>query len=63
MANVHKLNPRYNVVSLRVTDAEKAALDDIMRRTNKNLSKVMREAIYLYSRDVTLLSSTTGYAG
>lgn len=54
MANVHKENPRYNVVSLRITDAEKAALDEVTRRTRKSLSKVMREAILLYSREITL---------
>ena len=58
MAN-NKDNPRYNVVSLRVTDAEKAALDEVTRRTRKSLSKVMREAILLYSREVTLFSTSS----
>jgi predicted transcriptional regulator len=62
MANVHKENPRYNVVSLRVTDAEKAALDEVTRRTRKSLSKVMREAIQLYSRDVSMLSIASRYS-
>lgn len=61
MANVHKDNPRYNVVSLRVTDAEKAALDEVTRRTRKSISKVMREAILLYSREVTLFSTASGH--
>ena len=56
MPNLHKDNPRYNVVSLRITDEEKAALDEVTRRTRKSLSRVMREAILLYSRDVTLFS-------
>ena len=60
MANNQKENPRYNVVSLRVTDEEKAALDEVTRRTRKSLSKVMREAIMLYSRDLTLFSA--GYS-
>ena len=59
MPNNHKDNPRYNVVSLRVTDEEKAVLDEVTRRTRKSLSKVMREAILLYSRDVTLFSTST----
>ncbi|MGB9080235.1 MAG: ribbon-helix-helix domain-containing protein [Desulfuromonadaceae bacterium] len=62
MPNNHKDNPRYNVVSLRVTDEEKAALDEVTRRTRKSLSKVMREAILLYSRDVTLFSTSTRYS-
>jgi len=52
-----KDNPRYNVVSMRVTDKEKAVLDEMSRRTSKSLSKVMREAIQLYSRDVSRLSA------
>jgi predicted DNA-binding protein len=52
-----KLNPRYNVVSLRISDEEKAALEEVSQRTRKSLSRVVREAIQLYSRDVTLLSS------
>jgi len=54
-----KLNPRYNIVSLRVTDEEKAVLDEVSQRTRKSLSMVMREAIQLYSRDVTLFSSVS----
>jgi predicted DNA-binding protein len=57
MANIHKDNPRYNVVSLRVTDEEKATLEEITRRTRKNLSGVMREAISLYSQDLSLYSA------
>ena len=57
MANRQKENPRYNVVSLRITDAEKAALDEVMRRTRKSLSVVMREAILLYSHEITFFSS------
>lgn len=61
MANIHKDNPRYNVVSLRVTDAEKAALAEVTRRTRKSLSMVMREAILLYSREVTHFSTPSRY--
>ena len=56
-----KLNPRYNVVSLRITDEEKAALDEVTRRTHKSLSMVVREAIQLYTRDVTLFSPVSRY--
>ena len=62
MAHIHKDNPRSNVVSLRVTDAEKAVLDEVTRRTRKSVSKVMREAILLYSRDVTLFSPSSRYS-
>ncbi len=60
MANVQKLNPRYNVLSLRVSDEEKETLDELSRRTRKSLSKMMREAVLLYSRDVELLAESSG---
>lgn len=44
-----KENPRYNVVSLRVTDEERRALEDVRRRTKKSISAIMREAIGLPS--------------
>ena len=59
MANKQKDNPRYNVVSLRITDAEKAILDEIMQRTRKSLSMVMREAILLYSHEASLFPVST----
>lgn len=59
MPNIHKEHPRYNVVSLRVTDAEKAVLEEVTKRTRKSLSTVMREAILLYSRDVTIFSTSS----
>ena len=62
MSNNSKNNPRYNVVSLRVTDKEKADLDEVARRTRKSLSVVMREAIRLYSREVTLFSAPSRYS-
>lgn len=62
MPNVHKENPRYNVVSLRITDAEKAALDEVTKRTRKSLSTVMREAILRYSQDVTFFSTPSRYS-
>jgi len=58
-----KLKPRYNVVSLRISDEEKAALDEVTRRTRKSLSTVVREAILLYSRDVTLYSRISECSG
>jgi predicted transcriptional regulator len=38
-------NPRYNVVSMRISDEERATLDDIMYTTNKSVSQLMREAM------------------
>ena len=38
-------NPRYNVISMRISDEERAALDEIMYTTNKSVSQLMREAM------------------
>jgi putative heme iron utilization protein len=52
-----KHNPRYNVISLRVSDQEKAAINEVSRRTCKSVSQIMLEAIKNYSRDVSLFSA------
>lgn len=38
-------NPRYNVISMRISDDERATLDEIMYMTNKSVSQLMREAM------------------
>lgn len=38
-------NPRYNVISMRISDDERATLDEIMYTTNKSVSQLMREAM------------------
>ncbi|BCS56034.1 ribbon-helix-helix protein, CopG family [Geobacter sp. SVR] len=40
-----KAHPRYHVVSLRISDEERAALDAFARRTSRSVSSVMREAM------------------
>ena len=45
----YKKSPRYNILSMRVTDEEKAVFDDISRYTRKSLSTLMREAIHDYA--------------
>jgi len=45
----YKENPKYNVVSMRVNDEEKWALEELMRKCNMNITVLMREAIELYT--------------
>jgi predicted transcriptional regulator len=45
----YKDNAKYNVVSMRVSDEEKQALEEIMRHRRKTISDLMREAILLYA--------------
>lgn len=45
----YKQHPKYNVLSIRVTDEEKAIMDALKRNTRKSISTLLREAIHLYS--------------
>jgi predicted transcriptional regulator len=45
-------NPRYNVISMRISDDERAALERIMETTNKSVSQIMREAMELVKHQV-----------
>ncbi len=45
----YKEHPKYNVISLRISDEEKSALEEITRNSCKSISRLMREAILLYS--------------
>jgi hypothetical protein len=41
--------PRYNVISMRVSDEEREHLENIMERTHKSISDIMREAMEYFS--------------
>lgn len=38
-------NPRYNVISMRISDEEREALERIMQETSMTVSDIMREAM------------------
>ncbi len=38
-------NPRYNVISMRISDEEREHLENIMEKTHKSISDIMREAM------------------
>lgn len=38
-------NPRYNVISMRISDTEREQLEYLVRRTHKSVSDIMREAM------------------
>jgi len=42
-----KEQPRYNVISMRISDEEKEALEQVTRITRKSVSDLMREAMWL----------------
>ena len=42
-------NPRYNVISMRVSDQERDHLENLMKTTQKSVSVIMREAMGYFS--------------
>lgn len=46
----YKENAKYNVVSMRVSEEEKLALEELMRKSRMTISGLMREAIQFYSK-------------
>ena len=45
----YKERPKYNVISMRVSDEERIALNEMMQNSRKSISNLLREAIQLYS--------------
>ena len=42
-------NPRYNVISMRVSDEERDHLENLTKTTHKSISDIMREAMEYFS--------------
>lgn len=42
-------NPRYNVISMRISDEEREHLEKLMDKTHKSVSDVMREAMEYFT--------------
>ncbi len=51
----YKEHPRYHVVSIRVSDEEKALLDEMTRRDHTNITTLMRQAIRSYIPNLSTL--------
>lgn len=43
-------NPRYNVISMRISDEEREALEQLMQNSRKSVSDIMREAMVMFTR-------------
>lgn len=41
--------PRYNVISMRISDEERNHLESLMNKTHKSVSDVMREAMDFFT--------------
>ncbi len=46
-------NPRYNVISMRISDEERETLQEIMQHSHKSVSDIMREAMELLKSQLT----------
>ena len=45
----YKQHPKYNVLSIRVSDEEKALLDEMRRRDRSSITDLIRKAIANYA--------------
>jgi len=46
-------NPRYNVISMRISDEERETLQDLINTTHKSVSDIMREAMDLFKHQLS----------
>lgn len=46
----YKETPRYNVISMRISDVERRELQHIASRNSLSMSDMMRQAMEVYSR-------------
>ena len=46
-------NPRYNVISMRISDEERDTLEQLMNTTHKSISDIMRDAMELLKSQLT----------
>ena len=42
-------NPRYNVISMRISDEEREHLENIIGQTQRSVSDIMREAMEYFA--------------
>jgi len=52
-------NPRYNVISLRISDEERDRLQKLIETTNMSVSDIMREAMELFTCQIEKSLETT----
>ncbi len=45
MARLRKKNPRYNVISMRISEEERKHLEEILGKSRTSVSRFMRDAM------------------
>lgn len=53
----YKKQPRYNILSMRISDEEMAVLSEIKQQTHKSTSILLREAMQFYVTSRELLAN------
>ncbi len=54
MDKAHRHNPRYNVISMRISEEERKILYDIAEHNKMNISELMRFAFENFTQAVSL---------
>lgn len=52
-------NPRYNVISMRISDDERESLQELINTTQKSVSDIMREAMELFKHQLVARNQET----
>lgn len=55
-------NPRYNVISMRISDEERVELETLVSITDKSVSGIMREAMDQFKSKLELIHIQRGIA-
>jgi len=53
----YKKQPKYNIMSMRISDKEMAVFAELKQQTRKNTSVLLREAMQLYFTSRELLTN------
>ncbi len=52
--SIIKGNPRYNVISMRISEAERRVLEKLVQKSHKNVSRIMRDAFEYFAASLEL---------
>lgn len=52
-----KGHPRYNVISMRISEAELRLLENLMKKSHKSVSHIMHEAFEHFTAHIQLAKS------
>lgn len=56
-----KQNPRYNVISLRISDDEWQSVQELKARTSRSISNIMRDALVVFMQEEAFANGDAGF--